>query len=120
MGDKQHHATRRQLIQINDLLREHLVDAGNGFWIYAPDWSDEKISLIVDVAKTSVAASRLECYGKFPTKAAVAENTGELRSRVAVLEGQVAMIDARIAKLEGKIQIAFPNFDLKDSAVHLM
>lgn len=56
-------ATRKQIIEINDLLREHVTTSGSGFCQYNEPWSDDAIAKKVGVQPSSVAAVRREIYG---------------------------------------------------------
>lgn len=61
------HMSRMQLIEANKILSAHLKVIGEGIVEYEQGWSDEIIAKMLgeDISKHSVAAARLELFGKF-------------------------------------------------------
>ena len=60
-------ASRIQILQIGKLLEENIIKAPDGTVTYKPPWTDELIATHVKCASASVAATRREVYGNFPS-----------------------------------------------------
>lgn len=102
MGNKRemNSLTFSQKMKLNDLLREHLEDAGEGFCRYKdPAMDDEAITKLLPFKSTkhNVAGLRLEVYGKLSTGTRVGINAGSNNSiRITELERKMDIIAAQL------------------------
>jgi len=119
-------ASYRELIAINDLLRQVLHTKEEGA-AYEQGWSDEKVAAQIGCKTNWVSNARRKLFGNFPVKKPETPTT--LRSEIEAIKDYLTtlrealvkqverykILDDRMARLEGKMQIAFPNYDPKDS-----
>jgi hypothetical protein len=111
-------ASYRELIAINDLLRQVLHTKEEGA-AYEQGWSDEKVAAQIGCKTNWVSNARRKLFGNFPVKKpeieAIKDYLTTLREALVKQVERYKILDDRMARLEGKMQIAFPNYDPKDS-----
>lgn len=96
------HSTRKQIVQIADLLRHHLLDASAepGSYIYGEGWSDDRVAKEAATAENPiqghhVANVRTEVFGplyKEPED-----------DKIASLEKQLRLVRARCQTTEDRL-----------------
>lgn len=89
-------ATHDQVIDINDKLREVLIQHEDGTVEYKEGWSDESVAAMFDASPNSVSYIRTTRYGSF--KKQESDDLSALRKRVSALE-------TRLAKLEESLGV---------------
>lgn len=93
------HATRKQIIEISDLLRLHLKPSEGGLFAYDGEWSDQKIADTVGGLNANhVAHIRSECFGKLYQRAPV-DDVSALKAELAAVKAQGQAIAKNLADL---------------------
>ena len=81
--------TIKQRAEVVRLLDAHCEEV-DGFAVYAPDWSDERVAKEVGVSRTPIEHTRKELFGKIqrssPVKFDAAGEIEALKARVETLE----------------------------------
>jgi hypothetical protein len=119
-------ASYRELIAINDLLRQVVHTMENGV-VYEQGWTDDKVAAQIGCKTNWVSNARRKLFGNFqkvkkPEPTTLRSEIEEIKDYLTTLREALVkqverykILDDRMARLEGKMQIAFPNYDPKDS-----
>lgn len=111
MGAIKNHISLKTQIAITEILRQVLVEAGDGLYRYTDDWTDKKVAERASsgtgepITHGNVKHVRLEVFGNIartPEPRPDAEALAELRATVEAQGRRITNLEAQIQWLTAK------------------